>query len=75
MVISKYLILILVIAVGIPAAYAVTITLGGDPIIINGILDMMNNKITNLDAPTLPSRSAPARPPVGRRGSRWRHTR
>jgi len=51
--VSKYLILsIIILAVGIPTAYAITITLGGDPVIINGILDLMGNRITNVGTPT-----------------------
>jgi len=50
---SRYLIpLLIVLAVGIPAAYAITITLGGD-VIITGFLDMSNNKIINVGTPTL----------------------
>jgi len=44
---------IIILAVGVPTAYAITITLGGDPVIINGILNMMGNKITNVADPTL----------------------
>jgi len=51
--ISKYVIVsIIILAVGLPAAYAITITLGGDPVIINGILDLMGNRITNVGTPT-----------------------
>jgi len=51
--VSKYLILsIIFLAIGIPTAYAITITLGGDPVIINGILDLMGNRITNVGIPT-----------------------
>jgi len=51
--IRKYLILsIIILAIGVPAAYAITITLGGDPIVVLGILDMMGNKITNVGTPT-----------------------
>jgi len=51
--INKYLIIsIIILAVGLPAAYAITITLGGDPVIINGILDLMGNRITNVGTPT-----------------------
>jgi len=46
---------IIILAVGLPTAYAITITLGGDPVIINGILDLMGNRITNVGAPTNPS--------------------
>ena len=50
--ISKYLIVsIIILGVGLPSAYAITITLGGDPIIVLGILDMMGNKITNVGTP------------------------
>jgi len=50
---SKYLIVsIIILAVGVPTAYGITITLAGDPVIINGILDMMNNRITNVGTPT-----------------------
>jgi len=50
--ISKYLIIsIIILAIGLPGAYAITITLGGNPVIINGILDMTGNKITNVDTP------------------------
>jgi len=57
--ISKYLILsIIILAVGVPAAYAITITLGGDPVIVNGILDMMGNKITNVGTPTVSTDAA-----------------
>jgi len=50
--ISKYLIVsIIILSVGLPSAYAITITLGGDPIIVLGILDMMGNKITNVGTP------------------------
>jgi len=49
---------IIILAVGVPTAYGITITLGGDPVIINGILDMMNNKITNVGTPTNPSDAA-----------------
>jgi len=44
--------LIIILAVGIPAAYAITITLGGD-VVITGFLDMSNNKIINVGTPTL----------------------
>jgi len=43
---------IIILAVGVPTAYAITITLGGDPVIINGILDLMGNRITNVGTPT-----------------------
>ncbi len=57
--ISKYLIVsIIILAVGVPTAYAITITLGGDPVIINGILDMMSNRITNVGTPTVPTDAA-----------------
>jgi len=46
---------IIILAVGLPTAYAITITLGGDPVIVNGILDLMGNRITNVGAPTNPS--------------------
>jgi len=52
--IGKYLIIsIIILAVGIPTAYAITITLGADPIIVLGILDMMSNRIINLGTPTV----------------------
>ena len=57
--INKYLILsIVILAVGIPTAYAITITLSANPVIINGILDLMNNRITNVGTPTLSSDAA-----------------
>jgi len=57
--ISKYLIVtIIILAVGIPTAYAITITLGGDPVIINGILDLMGNRITNVGTPTVSTDAA-----------------
>jgi len=43
---------IIILAVGLPTAYGITITLGGDPVIINGILDLMGNRITNVGTPT-----------------------
>ncbi len=43
----------IILAVGVPAAYAITITLGGDPVIVNGVLDMAGNRITNVGTPTL----------------------
>jgi len=49
---------VILIAIGISSAYAITITLGGDPVIINGILDMMGNKITNVGTPTLATDAA-----------------
>ena len=56
---TPYLVLfVILIAIGIPTAYAITITLGGDPVIINGILDMMNNRITNVGTPTVSSDAA-----------------
>jgi len=57
--IGKYLIIsIIILAVGIPAAYAITITLGADPILVLGILDMMSNRIINVGTPTLDSDAA-----------------
>ena len=44
--------MIIILAVGLPTAYGITITLGGDPVIINGILDLMGNRITNVGTPT-----------------------
>jgi len=49
---------IIILAVGVPTAYGITITLGGDPVIINGILDLMGNRITNVGTPTAPTDSA-----------------
>jgi len=49
---NKYLIvLIIILAIGTPTAYAISITLGADPIIVLGILDMMNNRIINVGSP------------------------
>jgi len=57
--IGKYFITsIIILAVGIPTAYAITITLGADPILVLGILDMMTNRIINLGTPTLDSDAA-----------------
>jgi len=57
--ISKYLIVsIIILTVGLPTAYAITITLGGDPVIINGILDLMGNRITNVGTPTVSTDAA-----------------
>jgi hypothetical protein len=56
---TPYLVLFVILgAIGITTAYAATITLGGDPVIINGILDMMNHRITNVGAPTALSDAA-----------------
>jgi len=49
---------ILLVVVGVPTAYAISITLGGDPVIVEGILDMMNNRITNVGNPTQASDAA-----------------
>jgi len=50
---TPYLILfVILISIGISSAYAITITLGGDPVIINGILDLMGNRIINVGTPT-----------------------
>ncbi len=57
--ISKYLILsIIILAVGVPAAYAITITLGGNPVEILGVLDMNTNEIINVGTPTLSTDAA-----------------
>ncbi len=57
--ISKYLILsIIILAVGVPAAYAITITLGGNPVEIFGVLDMKTNEIINVGTPTLSTDAA-----------------
>jgi len=49
---------IIILAVGVPTAYGITITLGGDPVIINGILDLMGNRITNVGIPAAPTDAA-----------------
>ncbi len=57
--IGKYLIIsIIILAIGIPTAYAITITLGADPIIVLGILDLMNNRIITVGTPTSPTDAA-----------------
>jgi len=57
--ISKYLILsIIILAVGVPAAYAITITLAGNPVEIVGVLDMNTNEIINVGTPTLSTDAA-----------------
>jgi len=43
---------IIILAVGIPTAYALTITFASD-VVITGFLDMSNNKISNVGSPTL----------------------
>jgi len=42
---------IIILAVGIPTAYAITITLGGT-VDVTEILNMMGNRITNVGTPT-----------------------
>jgi hypothetical protein len=50
---TPYIVLVVIlIAGGMTGAYALTITLGADLIEIIGILDMNNNKITNVANPT-----------------------
>ena len=49
---TPYLVLfVILIAVSMSGAYALTITLGADIIEILGILDMNNNRITNVGSP------------------------
>ena len=56
---TPYLVLfVILIAGGMTGAYALTITLGADLIEILGILDMNNNKITNVGNPTAPADAA-----------------
>jgi len=56
---TSYLFLVMImISVGVTSAYAITITLGADPVVILGILDMSNNKITNVGTPTLATDAA-----------------
>jgi len=57
--INKYLIVtIIILAVGVPTAYAITITLDADPVNILGILDMMGNRITNVGTTTVSTDAA-----------------
>jgi len=56
---TPYLVLfVILIAGGMSGAYALTITLGADLIEILGMLDMNNNKITNVANPTAPADAA-----------------
>ena len=56
---TPYLVLFTVlIAISVTSAYAITITLGGDPIEILGVLNMNSNKITSLAEPTVSTDAA-----------------
>jgi len=56
---TPYLVLFtILIAISVTSAYAITITLGGDPIEILGVLNMNSNKITSLAEPTVSSDAA-----------------
>ena len=56
---TSYLVLFtILIAISVTSVYAITITLGGDPIEILGVLNMNSNKITSLAEPTVSTDAA-----------------